>query len=68
MHVYDYSDIGYHETGYNEQIRLDLRARYIRFLLYFSLPLYYKIYLKSTKILEMCETFVGGVKDPLPSL
>jgi len=29
MHVYKYSDI-----GYNEQIRLDLRARYIRFLLY----------------------------------
>jgi len=23
-------------TGYNEQIRLDLGARYIRFLLYFS--------------------------------
>ena len=29
MHVYDYSDI-----GYNEQIRLDLGARFIRCLLY----------------------------------
>ena len=38
MHVYEESDIGYNETrtGYNEQIRLDLGARFIRFLLYFE--------------------------------
>ena len=36
MHVINIAISDITRTGYNEQFRLDLRARYIRFLLYIT--------------------------------